>query len=558
MKKQIFRSICMASFTVFIASFVLILGVLYRYFSSNQMKQLRVETELAAQAVETLGEDFLNSFSDEDYRITYISRDGTVLFDNKASSGSMENHLEREEIQSAIKNGSGESSRYSTTLTERQLYCARRLNDDSILRMSVTHLSWWALIISMIQPIVIVIIISVVMALFLAYRLSKRIVRPLNEMDLENPNPQKNYAELSPLLVRIATQKKQLQLKEDELNQKKKEFETATNGMSEGIVLLKESGMILSINKAASKILGISEYSVGKDLLLFNNSDELQELLKTAAKGDHAEKTIPINGKNYQLNANPIITNDTAVGIALMIFDITEKEKAEKARREFTANVSHELKTPLQNISGCAELLYNGMVKSDDVQGFSERIYNESKRMITLIDDIIKLSHLDENDAPYHFEKVDLLEISKLTVKSLLPAAKANNIDFEVVGKSNVINGIPQLISEILYNLCDNAIKYNHNGGKVKIEISQNEENSVLSVSDTGIGIPPEEQSRIFERFYRVDKSHSKEVGGTGLGLSIVKHAAYIHHASLEVISEINKGTEIRLVFPKEQIIAEV
>ena len=553
MKKQIFGSICLAVFTVFFASFVLIMGVLYSYFSSNQMKQLRAETELAARAVELLGEEYLYSVSDGDYRITYISSDGTVLFDNKTASSSMENHLQREEIRDAIQNGSGESSRYSTTLTERQLYYARKLSDNSILRLSATHLSWWVLIVSMLQPLIIVITVAIIFALLLAFRLSRRIVKPLNELNLEEPVSNHDYEEISPLLNRIAAQKKQLQLQEAELRRRKKEFETATDSMSEGILLLKETGTILSINKAAARILGISDYSVGTDLLLLNNTPEIHELLRISAEGSRAEASLPINGKNYQLNASPIITGGRVCGIALIIFDVTEKEKAETARREFTANVSHELKTPLQNIAGSAELLCGGLVKSEDVPHFAERIYSESKRMVTLIDDIIKLSHLDENAAPYDFESVDLLELANLTYRDLLPAAEAKHISFEVRGECAIITGIPQLISEIMYNLCDNAIKYNNDGGHVAIEIRQDETNAVLSVSDTGIGIPPEEQERIFERFYRVDKSRSKEVGGTGLGLSIVKHAALIHHAEMEVISKIGKGTEIRLIFSKEQ-----
>ncbi len=553
MKKQIFNSICFAGIAVLIASFVLIMSVLYDYFSNIQMKQLKMETELAAKAVEKLGVDYLDSISDGDYRITYISEDGTVIFDNKALSGTMENHLEREEIQNAIKYGFGESTRYSTTLTEMQLYCAQKLSDNSIIRFSAAHLSWWALIVSMMQPIIIVIFIAIVISLFLAFRLSLRIVKPLNEIDLEDSEPKKGYEEITPLLERIASQKNQLQVQKDELNRKKKEFETATNGMSEGIILLKETGMILSINKAAEKILSISDYSVGKDLLIFNSSSEIHELITNAAKGKHTEKTISINKKNYQINASPIITNETVVGIALILFDITEKEKAESARREFTANVSHELKTPLQNISGCAELLYSGMVKNEDISHFAEKIYLESMRMITLIDDIIKLSHLDENDSPYTFEEVDLLDIADNTVRSLNFSAEKNNVSINVNGNSITVKGIPQLISEIIYNLCDNAIKYNKDGGKVKIDISKNETGAVLSVSDNGIGISGDEQDRIFERFYRVDKSHSKKVGGTGLGLSIVKHAVLIHHAKIEVNSEIDKGTEIRVIFPKEQ-----
>ena len=321
--------------------------------------------------------------------------------------------------------------------------------------------------------------------------------------------------------------------------------------MNEGIILLGENGNVLSINRAASRILNISSYSIGKDLLIFNNTFEIQELLRVAQNGEHAEKTVTVNNKNYQFNASPIISDKKVSGVALIIFDITEKEKAETARREFTANVSHELKTPLQNISGCAELITNGMVKPEDIKDFSAKILAESKRLITLIEDIIKLSHLDENQITYDFEKTDLYELGKLTHRNLIPLAESQNIDFLLSGESAVINGIPMLLSEIMYNLCENAIKYNRKGGYVKLQITDGTDNAVLSVSDNGIGIPPEEQERIFERFYRIDKSRSGKISGTGLGLSIVKHAAIIHGAEIEVISKIDKGTEFRITFKK-------
>ena len=551
MKKQIFRAVLIAATSVFLASFVLIMGVLYDYFSSVQMKGRETETYIAAGAVEKNGKEYLESIKDGDYRITWIANDGTVLFDNKANETEMENHLEREEITEALKTGKGKSTRYSDTLMSRQLYCAEKLSDGSLLRLSSTHLSPWALILNMLQPIIIIIGIAVALAVFLAYRLSQRIIKPLNRLDLETPKPQEAYEELSPLLNRIAAQKEQLKNQERELKRKKEEFDAATENMNEGIILLGENGNVLSINRAASRILNISSYSIGKDLLIFNNTFEIQELLRVAQNGEHAEKTVTVNNKNYQFNASPIISDKKVSGVALIIFDITEKEKAETARREFTENVSHELKTPLQNISGCAELIANGMVKPEDIKDFSAKILAESKRLITLIEDIIKLSHLDENQITYDFEKTDLYELGKLTHRNLIPLAESQNIDFLLSGESAVINGIPMLLSEIMYNLCENAIKYNRKGGYVKLQITDGTDNAVLSVSDNGIGIPPEEQERIFERFYRIDKSRSGKISGTGLGLSIVKHAAIIHGAEIEVISKIDKGTEFRITFKK-------
>ncbi len=551
MKKHIFRSICIATTAVFVASFVLILGVLYDYFSAVQMQGLKNEALIAASAVETGGKDYLNSIAQGEYRVTWIAPDGSVLFDNKADSAEMENHLEREEIKEALETGSGQSSRYSTTLTEKQLYCAQRLSDGSVLRLSSAHLSWWALIVSMLQPILIVIGIALVLSVVLAYRLSQRIVQPLNEIDLDTPDSRAAYEELTPLLDRLANQKKQLRLKENELKRKKEEFDAATENMREGIILLGETGNVLSINHAATRILKISRYCIGKDLLIFNNTFEIQELLRIAVSGEHAEKVIAIDGKEYQFNASPIVTEGKISGVALILFDITEKERAETARREFTANVSHELKTPLQNIAGSAELLANGLVKPEDVQGFASHIYSESKRMITLIEDIIQLSHLDENTHDYTFEKTDLYDLAGLTHRNLLPVAQSKGVTFSLIGESAEMQGIPGLLSEILYNLCDNAIKYNQSGGRVTMRVKDDPQAVILSVEDTGIGIPPEEQERIFERFYRVDKSRSKEVGGTGLGLSIVKHAAMIHGAAIEVTSRIGQGTAFTLTFPK-------
>ncbi len=553
MTKKIFRSICIVSVAVFLASLVLIMGVLYAYFSDQQKSRLVTQTSLVSTAVEQGGLDYLKGLPADDTRITWISADGSVLFDSKADSSGMENHLEREEIKEALLTGTGESSRYSKTLTERQYYAATRLSDGTVIRLSVSQMTWWGLLFSMLQPILIVAVIVVVLSLVLAFRLSKRIIDPLNKLNLDDLREEDTYEELSSLVRRIRTQQKQLKRQEAELKQKKDEFDTATRQMNEGIILLNENGCIISINESASRLLGISRYCIGKDLLLFNNSFDLQELLRVSIAGNHAEKNIVIGERRYQMNASPVITDGKVTGVALILFDITEKEKAEETRREFTANVSHELKTPLQTISGCAELMAGGMVKAEDVPKFSGQIYNEAHRMISLVDDIIKLSHLDEGAEDMKWEKTDIYEIASLTVRNLTPVAKDAGVELTLEGEATEIDGIPALLSGIVYNLCDNAIKYNRRGGSVFVKVTGDDNNAVLSVRDTGIGIPPEAQERIFERFYRVDKSRSKSVGGTGLGLSIVKHAAKLHNAKIEVHSVLDEGTTITVIFPKER-----
>ncbi len=556
MTKRIFRSICIVAIVVFLASLVLIMEVLYSYFSDRQMKSLKTETALCASAVEKNGLDYLNTVPAGDYRITWISSDGTVLFDNKAKTEKMENHLERKEIREALADGVGESVRHSDTLMEKQLYFAQTLPDGTVLRLSESYLALWSLILSMLQPIIVVILIAVGLSLFLAYRLSRNIVKPLNDLDLDNPSPENVYEEITPFVNRIASQQQQLKMQKAELNQKQEEFDTATGYMNEGIILLSKNGAVLSINKAATKLLGISQYCVGKDLLLFNNSFEIQELLRIAGAGKRAEKIIPIEERDYQFNASPIINEDTVSGIALIIFDITDKEKAEEARREFTANVSHELKTPLQNISGSAELLAGGLVKAEDVPRFAEQIFGESKRMITLVEDIIKLSHLDEGAEDMQRQSVDLYELADLTVRNLTPVAEAAGVTLSLSGEKAIMEGIPQLLSGIMYNLCDNAVKYNRVGGSVNVDVKSTDEDVILTIKDTGIGIPPEAQDRIFERFYRVDKSRSKSVGGTGLGLSIVKHSVKLHKGEIELRSVMDKGTTMIITLPKEEKVA--
>lgn len=553
MTKRIFRSVCIVAVVVLFASLALVMGVLYDYFSGSQEDQLKTQTDLAAQGIEHEGSSYFDGLDSEDLRITWIDKDGKVLFDNKTDASSMENHLEREEVRQAVENGYGKSARYSETLTEKSLYSAKKLSDGSIVRLSVSQYSVLTLFLGMLRPVLIIALLAVVLALLLAYRLSKKIVTPLNRLNLDSPLSNKVYEELSPLLKRMDAQQRQLKHQSEELKRKREEFETATENMSEGLIILNEKGVILSINRAAAKMLGLSEDSVGKDIFSEKTSVNLKEPTQIALSGKNKEEVFALRDGNCQLLANPVSTDGKVTGAALLVLDVTEKERAEQMRREFTANVSHELKTPLQTISGYAELLANGMVADKDKTAFSEKIYAEAQRMIRLIEDIIKLSNLDEGAVELTRETVDLYVTAENTVRSLLPAAKKANVTLSLNGENAEIYGIPQLLTAVVYNLCDNAIKYNKDGGTVFVNVKNNAENIILSVRDTGIGIPKEQQERIFERFYRVDKSHSKEVGGTGLGLSIVKHAAKLHDAKITLESEVGKGTEITVIFPKKQ-----
>ena len=552
MTKRIFRSTCFVAIAVLIACIVLIMGALYSYFSSVQMNQLHMQTALAAQGVNNEGLSYFDGLDISDYRITLVSPDGSVLYDCRADAGTMENHLKREEIQEALKNGEGESRRFSSTLSESSLYCAQKLNDGSVLRLSVAQKSIFTLVLGMSQPICVVLVVAIVLSLYLAYRLSKNIVRPLNELDLDDPlSNNDGYDELSPLLKRIDRQQKQLKRQANEMQKKQDEFTAITESMNEGLILLNPKGTIISINPAAAKLLDAGQFSKGKNILTVNRSLALQEVISDAVAGKSAEKIIELHERHYQVDASPVISDGAVGGIVLLLFDITEKEDAEQLRREFTANVSHELKTPLHSISGYAEIIKSDLISPEDIKPFASKIYSEAQRMIQLVEDIINLSHLDEGADSMSFEDCDLYLMAQDTVASLSSEADASDITVKLSGDPAVIKGVPHMLSGIIYNLCDNAIKYNRPGGKVNIDIRELASSAILSVRDTGIGIPPEHQNRIFERFYRVDKSHSKEVGGTGLGLSIVKHAAKIHGAKVSVESTPGEGTCISLEFPK-------
>ena len=551
MTKRIFRAICLVALAVFLASVTLIMGILYNYFSQVQQNQLRIEAGLAARGVEENGATYFEGLDTQSYRITWIGADGTVLFDSDSDASIMENHLEREEVKQAMVSGYGHSARYSSTLMERLLYSAQRLEDGSVIRLAITQNSVLTIMLGLIQPVLLVSLVAVILALALASRVSKTVVRPLNELNLDEPLNNEGFDELSPLLRRIDSQQRQLKGQALELKQKKDEFLAVTSNMSEGLVLLNSSGTILSINNAALTILDADKSSVGQDILTVNRSLEMQKLLEEAKAGQRSETKLCLTGREYQLDASPIISGGNIGGVALLLFDITERENAEQLRREFTANVSHELKTPLHSISGCAELMKNGMVKPEDTVRFAGQIYSEAQRLINLVEDIIRLSRLDEGAEDMQRERIDLYALSGTVIDSLGNEAKENKITMELCGDPAFIWGVRQLVSGMIYNLLDNAIKYNKANGSVKLSVSNEGEFSVVKVSDTGIGIPPEHQSRVFERFYRVDKSHSKEVGGTGLGLSIVKHSAMVHNAKIDLQSTPGKGTSITVRFPK-------
>lgn len=550
MTKRIFRSIFTVAAVVLLASFVLITGVLYEYFSNKQMDQLNMQTHLAAQGVETSGESYFDDMDISGCRVTWIAADGTVLYDSQAEQTDMENHADREEVQQALKTGHGESMRYSTTLMERQLYSADRLSDGTVLRISDMQYTPLTLILGMIQPVIIIALLALLLSLYLASRMSKRIVKPLNEMSLDDAEKIDTYPELAPLTDKLRSQQNQLREQETELRRRRDEFDAATGSMTEGLVLLNEQRSVLSINKSATKILDISRYRIGKDILSLSSAPQLHEIVGKALGGEHCEAHITLGGVSYRFYASPVSSGDKVTGVVLLMLDTTEKEKAEQLRREFSANVSHELKTPLHTISGSAELLANGIVKPEDVPQFLSRIQSEAKRMTALIDDIIKLSHLDEGAEDMQREDVDLLAVARREANNLAQTAENTEVKLSVSGESAVINGIPQLLDAIVHNLCENAIKYNRPGGFVHVNVRHEGAKALLTVEDNGIGIPLEQQERIFERFYRVDKSHSREVGGTGLGLSIVKHAAALHNAQISVSSVPGKGTTITIAFP--------
>lgn len=548
MTRKIFRSIITAIIAVLVLSFTVVTGVLYKHFSDVGKAQLNDELSLAVQGVELNGEQYLADLENNNYRVTWVAADGTVLYDTEANASSMDNHIDRKEIKEALENGSGESLRYSITLTAKTIYSAKRLSDGTVLRISTSLDSVFALLVDVLIPMIAIVLLAILLSAFLARSMAKGIVKPLNELDLEHPIENDAYEELSPILGKISKQHKQIAEQIGEHRKKTDEFEQITISMNEGLILLDKKGFVLSMNPAARKLFGIEETPIGLDFLTVDRSTQMSRAINDALSGKHSEFREQRNGNEYQFGISRIESNGETVGTVILCFDVTETAFAERNRREFTANVSHELKTPLQSIIGSAELLENGLVKPEDTQRFIGNIKNEAARLVSLINDIIRLSQLDENSESAT-ESVDLYDVANEVVEVLTVSAVKRQVELHLSGERCVMNGIRRYLYEIIYNLCDNAIRYNTEGGKVTIDLRADNGNTVLTVSDTGIGIPPEHQSRIFERFYRVDKSHSKETGGTGLGLSIVKHAVAYHGGTIKLNSAVGKGTAITVVF---------
>ena len=552
MKNKIFQAILKVTIIVLLFNLILITGVLHNYFGKIQNKQLKDELFLAALGTEQEGLNYLDNLRTEDYRITWISSDGVVLFDNQADIKKMENHSNREEFTEAIETGVGSSSRHSVTLTENTVYEARLLSDGSVLRISMNQKSILSLLFGLIQPFGIILIAVIVFAYLIAEKLAEQIMEPLEEIDLEHPLKKESYEELTPFLNRIQFQKKQIKCQIQELEQKKLEFEQVVSHMKEGLVLLNADNQVLSINPAAMELFQTTLNCIGNDFLTVERKQKLTNAIEKARMEGFSQIRLEKNERDYQFDISSIKTEIGIVGSVILAFDITEQMNAEKMRREFSANVSHELKTPLQSIIGSAELLQNNLVKEEDKSRFIGHIHKEASRLVVLIEDIIRLSELDE-EREIQKEELSLYKIVSNVVDSLQDMAWKKNITLHLEGKEGKIQGVYRLIYETIYNICDNAIKYNVDGGDVKISIEEKDSGVGITIEDTGIGILKEHQSRIFERFYRVDKSHSKKSGGTGLGLSIVKHAVGYHNGKISLSSEEGMGTKIEIWFPIEK-----
>ncbi len=552
MVNKIFRSNFFTSMLILLMSFCLFFGVLFSYFEAQMFTELESEAGYISYALKKDGIDFINTFNEKGKRITLVSADGTVLTDTSANAEELENHADRKEIADALKNGKGTSSRYSNTLMQKTLYYAEKLDDGTILRVSTTQNSVVIILLGLLQPLIIIIVLALIISIFLSYKLSKAIIKPINELDLDDPAANETYEELTPLLKKISAQKKTISKQIKEAEQKQEEFKLITENMSEGLLVIDKDSNVLSYNQAANRLLEISDVKSGS-VLAFNRSNGFRSVVDKALSGERAESDISHDENIYNLIANPVYQDKKIIGAVIVIIDITESVKREQLRQEFTSNVSHELKTPLTSISGFAEMMKSGGTPDETVVDFSISIYDEAQRLIALVSDIMKISELDEGAVPIEKEDVDIYELSKDIVKRLTPVASKRNIILNVIGDTAYVHGAKKILDEMIYNLCDNAIKYNKENGTVDVIINTTDSKVSLTVRDTGIGIPAQEQNRVFERFYRVDKSHSKLVGGTGLGLAIVKHGAMHHNAQVEIDSEVDKGTIIKIIFNNKE-----
>lgn len=527
-----------------------VMGILYSNFDGQMKKELSKEAAYLSYGVEQQGTDYLKNVKDKSSRITYINKDGTVLFDNKADADEMQNHKNRTEFQKAEKYGAGECSRYSDTLSEKTIYYALRLKDGTVLRVSGTQDSVLALVENLLLPLCGLLFLMLILSGIMASVISKRIVKPVNELDLEHPEENKIYEELSPLLGKIHKQNRQIQKQLELAKQQQEEFSLITENMQEGLIVIDRYTMILSANSSAWNLFRVDKVCQGESVYCLDRAEDFRHAIEQVLSGEHAELILKLNGSDIQLIANPVVRGQKTEGAVILLVNVTEKLERENLRREFSANVSHELKTPLTSISGFAEIMQGGLVKCEDIPKFAGRIYKESQRLLQLVEDVIQISQLDEEKTSYT-ELVDVYQVCKNAFESLKEKAQSMNVHLYICGDSMKMEAVRTLLEEAVYNVCDNAIKYNRNDGSVSIFLTQTAHEIQIVVKDTGVGIPKEDQDRVFERFYRVDKSHSKEIGGTGLGLSIVKHAVSTLNGSIVLRSEEGSGTEITMKFLK-------
>ena len=551
MTKRIFRSILGVSLVVLLASLVLIVGVLHGYFQDRVAHELENLTEYIAHGVEETGADYLTEDLPDSYRVTWVDQDGMVLFDSQEDPAELENHADREEIREALTVGSGEAVRYSDTLSQETIYAARRLEDGSVVRVSNSQYSVWMLVLQALQPVALMMVLAFVLAMVLASRVSRQLVEPINAIDLNDGEAAEPYEELAPLFAKLRGQQRQIRRQMLDLKRRQEEFEALMENMSEGFLVIDQETRVLSYNSAVLRLLYAQPPAEeGESVYALNREAGFRRCVEEALSGRRWEQLLEQDDDCRQIIASPVEQDGQVAGAVIVILDVTEKEQRERLRREFTANVSHELKTPLTSILGTAEILRNGLVKPEDIPHFAGNIHRETERLIGLVNDIIKLSRLDEGGGMGQWEPIDLHALAGAVLDQLAPAAQRKQVTTQLRGGTAVIQGVPQIAEEILYNLCDNAIAYNREGGSVTVTVEDLPVGARVTVTDTGIGIPREAQSRVFERFYRVDKSHSS--GGTGLGLSIVKHGAAYLGARVELRSEPGHGSTFTLTFPKE------
>ena len=531
-----------------------VVGILYHYFQGQLMGELKKEAVYISRGVESTGTDYLKQLNDEDSRITYVDESGKVIYDNEANVESMDNHGHRKEIREAEINGEGADERMSSTLSEKTMYYAVRLENGNVLRVSSNQASVWMLLLQLLPPFVAVLILMLLLSGVFASRLSGKVVEPLNGLDLEHPEENDAYDEVQPLLSKIGRQSRQIRLQLEAARRQQKEFSIITENMQEGLLVIDRYTMVLSVNSSVGRLLKVKEIKTGESVYLLNRSEEFRDVVCQVLDGKHEDKVLRLDGSEIQVIANPVTRENKTEGAVILLVDVTEKVEREQLRREFSANVSHELKTPLTSISGFAEIMQDGFVKDEDVKVFAGRIYKEAQRLIRLVGDVIRISRLDEGGLPYQWEKLDLYSLTHDIFSTLHEAAEKQEVHMYMEGGSTVLDTVPTIMEEVLYNVCDNAVKYNRRGGEVFVRLKDGEDAVRVNVRDTGIGIPKEDQERIFERFYRVDKSHSKEIGGTGLGLSIVKHGVKTLNGRLWLNSEPGQGTEIIMEFPKHHM----